>query len=161
MFDTFNRELNFRDQGSGLPPWDDDDLPEEDWSDQTPPHERTQGDDLPQDGPDGGPPSEIPPEEELDEREQELLDIFGQPVDSEQGTIEDRTSEAEKLYANLLMRTDFDREFIEEMLEIDELSEEQEMRIDELRRKRREVENMMPQGGIPPASPQGPTTILI
>lgn len=55
--------------------------------------------------------------------------------------IEMRTSEAEKLYANLLMVTDFEEEFIEEMLEF-EPDESSKIRIEELRRKRREMKEM-------------------
>ena len=50
-----------------------------------------------------------------------------------------QASEAERMYANLLMRTDFSREFIEEMLEF-EPNEEQKKRIEDLRRERRELE---------------------
>lgn len=71
-----------------------------------------------------------------------------------QEPIEARTSEAEKIYANLLEKTDFERSFIEEMLEF-EPTEEEELRIQELKRKREEVQEM-----VPLAAPQT-TTILI
>jgi len=72
----------------------------------------------------------------------------------EEEPIEVRTSEAEKIYANLLEKTDFEREFIEEMLEF-KPTDEEELRIQELWRKREEVQEM-----VPLAAPQT-TTILI
>lgn len=72
--------------------------------------------------------------------------------------IEERASEAEKLYANLLMVTGFERDFIEEMLEF-EPDEESEMRIDDLRRKRREMKELAEQGFPPNGSPT--KTILL
>jgi len=69
--------------------------------------------------------------------------------------IEARTSEAEKIYANLLEKTDFEREFIEEMLEF-KPTEEEELRIQELWRKREEIQEMVPLQAAPQT-----TTILI
>jgi len=77
-------------------------------------------------------------EEKERRRQEEFLQTFGEP---DHEPIEVRTSEAEKLYTNLLMVTDFEREFIENMLEF-EPDEEAEMRIDELRRKRREMKEL-------------------
>lgn len=91
-------------------------------------------------------------EEEERRRQQEFLHTFGEP---DHEPIEDRTSEAEKLYANLLMVTDFELDLIEEVLEF-EPDEESRMRIDELCRKRQEMKDLastMPQ--------QQTTTILI
>ena len=77
----------------------------------------------------------------LEEHEEEnQLDPLEEIPEAER-PIEMRTSEAEKLYANLLMVTDFDREFIEDVLEF-EPDEESEMRIGELRRKRREMKEL-------------------
>lgn len=70
------------------------------------------------------------------------------PEEQVEPPIEERASEAEKLYANLLMVTGFERDFIEEMLEF-EPDEESEIRIDELRRKRREMKELAEQG-FPP-----------
>lgn len=124
MFETL--AINYRDQGSGLPPW------EEDWTNSGGMGEEWQeGDDMP---------------EELEE----FFDSEHQPK-----PIEARTSEAEKLYANLLMKTDFEREFIEDVLEF-EPDEESKMRIDELRQKRREMKQLA-QGSLPPQT----TTILV
>lgn len=75
-----------------------------------------------------------------------------------QPPIEERASEAEKLYANLLMVTGFERDFIEEMLEF-EPDEESEMRIDELHRKRKEMKELAQQGFPPNGSPT--KTILL
>lgn len=88
----------------------------------------------------------VPNDEELSKREKEFQELFGAP---EQEPIEARTSEAEKLYANLLMKTDFERDFIEEMLEYEPDAESEE-RIQELRQKRRDMEEMMKNGGPPP-----------
>lgn len=137
MFETL--AIHYRDQGSGLPPW------EEDWTGG--PHdeeyeegeEHQEGDDMPE--------GEMP---------DELEEFFGQaPSEHQPKPIEARTSEAEKLYANLLMKTDFERDFIEDMLEF-EPDEESEMRIDELREKRREMKQLA-QGSLPPQT----TTILV
>jgi hypothetical protein len=80
------------------------------------------------------------------------------PEEQVEPPIEERASEAEKLYANLLMVTGFERDFIEEMLEF-EPDEESEMRIDELRRKRREMKELAQQGFPPNGSPT--KTILL
>jgi len=93
------------------------------------------------------------PVSENEEPMQELFDV------AEEDLIENRTSEAEKLYANLLMKTDFERDFIEDMLEF-EPGEESEMRIEELRQKRKQLQEM-PEASLSPSAPQGSTTILI
>lgn len=80
------------------------------------------------------------------------------PEEQVEPPIEERASEAEKLYANLLMVTGFERDFIEEMLEF-EPDEESEIRIDELRRKRREMKELAEQGFPPNGSPT--KTILL
>jgi hypothetical protein len=87
-------------------------------------------------------------EESIEQRS--LFEALNEDAFEQKQPIEVRTSEAEKLYANLLMKTDFERDFIEDVLEIEELSEEQEMRIEELRRKRREMKKLAQSGGIPP-----------
>lgn len=134
MFDTFGRPMNFQ----GMPPWEDEE-------------------DFP---PAGFPSKETPSDEDLEdlspeERLQKFFEMEGVP--EEEQPIGFRASEAEKLYANLLLKTDFEREFIEEVLEF-QPNEEEEMRIEELKRKRREMKEMAQQLS-PPA--QGPTTILI
>lgn len=83
------------------------------------------------------------------DEEKFLLDQMPEHVEP---PIEERTSEAEKLYANLLMVTGFEREFIEEMLEF-KPDEESKMRIDELRRKREEMKELAQQGFPPNGSP--------
>ena len=90
-----------------------------------------------------------------EDEEQFFLDQMPEHVEP---PIEERASEAEKLYANLLMVTGFERDFIEEMLEF-EPDEESEMRIDELRRKRREMKELAEQGFPPNGSPT--KTILL
>lgn len=94
----------------------------------------------------------------------DLEDVEGMPFsdlpeEQVKPPIEERASEAEKLYANLLMVTGFERDFIEEMLEF-EPDEESEMRIDELRRKRREMKELAQQG-FPPQQSSPTTTILL
>ena len=92
----------------------------------------------------------------LEDEEQFFLDQMPEHVEP---PIEERASEAEKLYANLLMVTGFERDFIEEMLEF-EPDEESEMRIDELRRKRREMTELAQQGFPPQQSPPTKTILL-
>ena len=72
--------------------------------------------------------------------EKEPLDSLDEIPEAEK-PIELRATEAERLYANLLMVTDFERSFIEDVLEF-EPDEESEMRIGELRRKRREMKDL-------------------
>ena len=84
-----------------------------------------------------------------------ILEAITEMPAREEEPIEARTSEAEKIYANLLEKTDFERSFIEEMLEF-EPTEEEELRIQELKRKRKEVQEMVPLGAAPQT-----TTILI
>lgn len=95
--------------------------------------------------------------QEGDEMPEEHIPI--EEFEEVQPPIEERASEAEKLYANLLMVTGFERDFIEEMLEF-EPDEESEMRIDELRRKRREMKELAQQG-FPPQQSSPTTTILL
>ena len=99
----------------------------------------------------------IPPtaEGEPIQHEEAFLEPFVEMPEVEEEPIEARASEAEKIYANLLEKTDFEREFIEEMLEF-EPSEEEEFRIQELLRKRQEVKEM-----VPLAPTAQTTTILI
>lgn len=88
--------------------------------------------------------------------EEGILETITEEIPArKQEPIEVRTSEAEKIYANLLEKTDFERSFIEEMLEF-EPTEEEELRIQELKRKRKEVQEMVPLGAAPQT-----TTILI
>ncbi len=88
--------------------------------------------------------------------EEGILETITEEIPArKQEPIEARTSEAEKIYANLLEKTDFERSFIEEMLEF-EPTEEEELRIQELKRKRKEVQEMVPLGAAPQT-----TTILI
>ena len=84
-----------------------------------------------------------------------FLESFDEMPALEEEPIEARTSEAEKIYANLLEKTDFEREFIEEMLEFVP-TEEEELRIQELKRKREELQEMVPLATVPQT-----TTILI
>lgn len=189
MFDTFGQPVNFVEgdddgpadegmggsygeddpeawdgQGKGDPEEDWSDgptVPGEDWTDQDWPEQKQQGDYLPDEETAGKP--FVPPEEAEapGKLEQLLFDQLSQEGLAGEEPIEVRASEAEKLYANLLMKTDFERDFIEEMLEFDP-DEEAEMRIDELRRKRREMKEMAQQmPPMAPQSPQGTTTILI
>lgn len=175
MFDTL--EIHYRDQGSGFPPWEDGGR-EPHWNmggfngglnPDAPPTQddvvRPDDEELPEEDDsvvqhrENGSPF-VDPNELVDRAGSEA--IFGNPEDSPTDLpIEDRASEAEKIYANLLMKTDFDREFIEEVLEF-EPDEESELRIDELRRKREEMEDlfstMPPQG---PQPPQGPGIDMI
>jgi len=68
-----------------------------------------------------------------------LEEIYGPPV--KQNSALEESTEPEKLYANLLMKTDFEDGFIEEMLEF-EPTEEQRMRIDEIVRRERELKEL-------------------
>ncbi len=129
----------------------------EDWSDQNWPDNRSQQNDIEEVGEESieGRP---PPERSLPEGMETLEKMFapGEEIPEGENPIEMRASEPEKLYANLLMVTDFEREFIEEMLEF-EPDEASKMRIDELRRKRREMKELA-QEGFPP---KGSKTILL
>jgi len=174
MFET--RAIHYRDQGEGGPPWDeifDSGGSEQDggrqpiWED---PDEHFEGGLYPDAGPaqDDVVRSEdeekpfVPAEQREDPVPEEVpFPPVNPHQQKEELPIEERASEAEKIYANLLEKTDFDREFIEEMIEF-EPDEESKLRIDELRRKRKEIENLS-QSMVPPpmGPPQGPGIDMI
>jgi len=158
MFETL--AINFRDQGQGGPPWDEpaDGGMGEDYNGDDPEVWDGQGKDDP----------EVPMTAEGQPVPPEVEEMF---VPEEEAPIQVRASEEELLYAHLQIKTDFENEFIEEMLEFEPNEEEWE-RINELRKKRmslRQQPNQNPfgqMGGMPPQgmAPQGNggiTTILV
>lgn len=76
------------------------------------------------------------------------------PEPSEQDNLMDNIQEAELLYANLLLKTDFEDEFIQKMLEF-EPNEEARNRIDEFVRRARKIDQVKQQ-----QSPATTTLIL-
>lgn len=128
---------------------------EEDWTDKDW-HERTQGTDEPLDPVKEEFEEVISKDESSDGEDYWNGDPIIRGTVEHEPPIEKRASEAEKLYANLLMVTDFEREFIEEVLEF-KPDEESRMRIDELCRRQREIEEAV-RHSMPPTQT---TTIMI
>lgn len=97
-------------------------------------------------------PEEMEPKKDVPN---ELANFLGVDPEEMEEPIEERASEAEKLYANLLIKTDFSNDFIEEMLEF-EPDEESWNRIDELVGKRQMVRESGPPAEMIMAPPMAP-----
>lgn len=141
--DEFDEDWNTQDQETSEDWSDGPTVPGEDWTDQNWPDNRSQQNGIEE--VEGRPPEGM---EAL-----EKMFVPDEEIPEGEKPIEMRTSEAEKLYANLLMVTDFEEDFIEEMLDF-EPDEASRMRINELRRKRREMKEM----AVPSSQPK---TILL
>jgi len=97
--------------------------------------------------------------------EEEPASVDLSEIPEEEQPIHMRATEAEKLYANLLVKTDFEHDFIQEMLEF-EPNEEEKERINELCRLREESEvfppmQSPPMGGSPPPMGGGEVDFVV
>lgn len=146
-----DEDWNTQDQETSEDWSDGPTAPGEDWTDQNWPE--SQQNDIEEENIEGRPPPGKPLPEGMESLEK--MFVPDEEIPEGEKPIEMRTSEAEKLYANLLMVTDFEEDFIEEILEF-EPDEASRMRINELRRKRREMKEM-----AVPSSAHQPKTILL